>query len=120
MGKATDRRKANQQKYLQGLAGKDAHKFTQEWDKRLLSRAQLIHDSADMLRDHRDKKVPAAFTIVDEALQMLRSFGRETYKQHKRSTFDFLSNEYGKALGFSAAAPKLWDKLRSASLATFA
>jgi hypothetical protein len=115
MGKEARRKKSKRIRYLRRLAETDSKKFAREWEKRLSSWLYLIRENAGVLLDHNDDHVPAVFSVVDEAMDLLKECGAEMFKKYGKETFGLLSSECCRAFSFHAGRELFrlsqWHKL---------
>ena len=92
MGKATRRRKQRRQQYLGRLARQAPAKFHSEWSKRLESWAKEARRRAGQLTGEDGGPVPAAFALVETALEELIGCGPEAvnleYESSKETMLD--------------------------------
>ena len=93
MGKAASQRRIKRMKYLSRLAKSDPDRFEKEWSQRMDSWLTLIGGKAGKLRDSKGNRVAPVFEIVNEAIEVLRGCGKDTYAKHNAQTYETLANE---------------------------
>ena len=93
MSKAAKRQKAKRLKYFRRLSENDLQKFDREWDKRISSWMIEIEKNAGRLHDNKGRVIPAVFSIVDDALTILRECGKDIVNKYAKKTFDLLSTQ---------------------------
>lgn len=86
MGKASTRRKKRRQEYLGHLARENPKKFQSEWAKRLESWSEEASHRAHRLMDKDGNPAPAAFTLVDDAMNELAACGEKAVELEFEST----------------------------------
>lgn len=100
MGKAAERRKAQRQKYLSGLAKANPEKFRDEWNKRMDSWLLEVRRRAGKFKDEDGKPIPPAFEVIQHAKRLLTECGiKETVLENCNSV-DMLINECCKILSY--------------------
>jgi len=92
MGKAARRRRHKRQKYLESLARNNPVKFASEWAKRLDSWSKEAARRAQRLTDRNSNRVPAAFTLVDYAMNELAACGVEAIELAREATIEIMTD----------------------------
>lgn len=77
MGKAAQRRKASQIKYLKGLAENDPRRFEKAVDRRTISWLYEI----ERRKGNMSVNSPSVFSVVDNAMVILDGCGRKVFKE---------------------------------------
>ena len=98
MGKASTRRKKHRQDYLGRLVRENSTKFQSEWAKRLESWSEEAARRAHRLTDRNGNPVPAAFTLVDDAMNELAECGAEAVELERESTMETMNDSCCRAV----------------------
>lgn len=107
MSKAAKRQKAKRLKYFKRLSKNDLQKFDSEWEKRISSWMIEIEKNAGRLCDNKGKLIPAVFSIIDDALNILEECGKDIVNKYAKKTFDLLTTQC--CISFSKKAlPKFY------------
>jgi len=80
--------------YLKRLANESPERFAAQWEKRVSSWLCTIHQRADEITI----QSPAVFAVLDEAMEILKNCGRETFSKYGPETHDILGAECCRAV----------------------
>jgi hypothetical protein len=92
MSKGSLRRRARRRAYLWRPAKKNPEKFWAEWSERLESWSREADRRARLWRDEEGRRLPKAFSLVDEAMNELRGCGREAMALEGEETREMMAD----------------------------
>lgn len=96
MGKASRRRMKKRKAYLAQLAEQDPQRFIAEWNKRLRSWSREVNvrvnqDAPLPWLGDEDARDPRTFALVQEALELLASCGKDAFDSEAEATREILT-----------------------------
>jgi hypothetical protein len=106
MGKASQKRKNERQRYLSRLARENPQKFSVEWVKRLYSWSLDADRNAKTLTDGEGNPTPSTFSFVTMAMEELKACGQEAVEIEGSSTMETMTNACCNAVAI-AVDPRL-------------
>ncbi len=92
MGKAARKRKNNRKRYLINLASLNTEQFDYQWERRLDSWLREIQLTARELGRNTIGTDKLVFSILDEAMDILKACGPATYARYANKTYESLSD----------------------------